>query len=65
MYSAKLFLKKTTSIFYLNPLEKSKLKNYNFKNFKYRFDFFKNKISSFSKCELMKNGDIYMFKKSD
>lgn len=61
IYSIKLILKKIISLFYLNPLEKSKLKNYNFKYFKTKFDFFKNKIHFFSNCELKKKGDLCIF----
>ena len=62
VYLTKLIITKIISLFYINPLEKSKLKNYNLKNFKYRFDFFKNKINHFSKCELINKGDIFLFK---
>ena len=60
--SIRLILSKIISVFYLNPLEKSKLKDYNFKNFKYRFDYFKHRFKIFSKCQLIKKGDLYFFK---
>ena len=62
IYLLKNLLRKFYSLFYINPLEKSKLKNYNLKNFKCKFDFYKSQIISFSKCELIKKGDIYVFK---
>ena len=62
IYLLKNLLRKFYLLFYTNPLEKSKLKNYNFKNFKRKFDFYKSQIISFSKCELIKKGDIYVFK---
>ena len=61
-YLLKNLLRKFYSLFYTNPLEKSKLKNYNYKNFKCKFDFYKSQIISFSKCELIKKRDIYVFK---
>jgi len=62
IYLLKNLLRKFYLLFYTNPLEKSKLKNYNLKNFKCKFDFYKSQIISFSKCELIKKGDIYVFK---
>lgn len=61
VYSIKLVLKKIISLFFSNSLEKSKLKDYNFKLFKTKFNFFKNKIHFFSNCELKKKGDLFVF----
>lgn len=61
----KNILKKIYSLFYTNPLEKSKLKNYNFKNFKLKFDFYKSHISEFSKCIMIKKGNVFFFKKTN
>ncbi len=61
----KNILKKIYSLFYTNPLEKSKLKNYNLKNFKFKFDFYKSHISEFSKCIMIKKGNIFLFRKTN
>lgn len=57
IYNMKSFIK-----FYLpnkNPIEKSKLKNYNKKTFKSRFDFFKSNLNFLSRVKMKKTGDLF------